>query len=67
MDGSIQTKRSRILVSSEGVIEGGACAVDPGVQQDCWSQGRGSPSGRAHRTGWCEFKDLQAACSPDRR
>ena len=67
MDGSIQTKRSRILVSSEGVIEGGACAVDAGVQQDCWSQGRGSPSGRAHRTGWCEFKDLQAACSPDRR
>ena len=46
---------------------GGACAVDPGVQQDCWSQGTGSSSGGAHRTGWCEFKDLQAACSPDRR
>ena len=45
----------------------GACAVDPGVQQDCWSQGRGSRSAGAHRTGWCEFKDLQAACSPDRR
>ena len=45
----------------------GACAVDPGVQQDCWSQGTGSSSGGAHRTGWCEFKDLQAACSPDRR
>ena len=44
----------------------GACPVDPGVPQDCWSQGRGSPSGGAHRTGWCEFKDLQAACSPDR-
>ena len=45
----------------------GACAVDPGVWQDCWSQGRGSSSEGAHRTGWCEFKDLQAAWSPDRR
>ena len=67
VDGSIQTKRSRILVSYEGVTEGGACAVDPGVQQDCWSQGGWSPSAGAHRTGWCELKDLQAACSPDRR
>ena len=67
VDGSIQTKRSRILVSYEGVTEGGACAVGPGVQQDCWSQGGWSPSAGAHRTGWCELKDLQAACSPDRR
>ena len=48
-------------------LKGGACAVDPGVQQDCWSQGTGSSSGGAHRTGWCELKDQQAACSPDRR
>ena len=40
MEGYIQIKTSRILVSSEGITEGGACAVDPGVQQDCWSQGR---------------------------
>ena len=45
----------------------GVCAVDPGVQQDCWSQEMGSSSGSAHGTGWCEFKDLQAACSPYRR
>ena len=66
-DGSIQTKSSRNLVSSEGVTEGGACAVDPGVQQGCWSLGGWSSSAGAHRTGWCELKDLQAACSPDRR
>ena len=53
-------------MSFEGVIEGGACEVDPGVQQDYWSQGRGSSSGGAHRTGCCEFKDLQAACCLDR-
>ena len=66
MDGSIQTKRSRILVSAVRVSLKGGCAVDPGVQQDCWSQGKGSSSGGAHRTGWCEFKDLQAACCLDR-
>ena len=65
-DWSIQTKRTRILVSAPRVSLKGSLWIGPGVQQDCWSQGRGSSSGGAHRTGWCEFKEPQAACSPDR-
>ena len=65
VDRTIQTKRSRNL-ELWGCHWRGACAVDPGVQQDCWSQGGWSSSAGVPRTGWCEFKDLQAACSPDR-
>ena len=66
MDRSIQSKRSSNLELS-GCHWRRACAVDPGVQQDYWSQGGWSSSVGVHRIGWCEFKDLQAACSPDRR
>ena len=65
MDGSIQTRGAGIWWALRVSLKG-ACAVDPGLQQDCWSQGGWSSSGGAHRTGWCEFKDLQAACSPQR-
>ena len=63
VDGSIQTKRTRILVSALRVSLKGSLWIGPGVQQDCWSQGTGSSSGGAHKTGWCEFNEPQAACS----
>ena len=66
VDGSIQTRGAGFWWALRVSLKGGLCSR-PWVQQDCWSQGRGSRSAGAHRTGWCEFKDLQAACSPDRR
>ena len=56
---------SRILVRSE-------CITDGGLYSRPWGSARllvsrkGSSSAGAHGTGCCDFKDLQAACSPDR-
>ena len=56
---------SRILVRSECITDRGLCSRPWGSARLLVSR-KGSSSAGAHRAGWCEFKDLQAACSPDR-
>ena len=66
VDWPIQTKRIRILVSAVRVsLKGGLWSRPWGLARQLVSR-NGSSSGGAHRTGWCEFKDLQAACCLDR-
>ena len=38
--GTFKQRRAGFWWAQRVSLKGGGCAVDPGVQQDCWSQGR---------------------------
>ena len=64
VDGSIQTRGAGFWWALRVSLKGGLWSRTWGSARLLIS--RWSSSGGTHRTSWCEFKDLQAACSPDR-